>query len=145
MVYSAWFITTPANWEESQGSKGITGYWNTIDGKTVFSMVGGLSEIESIRKGLDIPKTDVYLWEKDTGYDAVIFDANGELEEDGYIPVPDRVLSFMPDIKEYDDAGNVVSSVSPDFSLPNWSHVFFGQPSLIFAGDFSDQFTEEYF
>ena len=81
----------------------------------------------------DVPH--VFSWTQGDGLDSL--EANQTL--------PDEVLAVMRDHVTYDENGDVVSTTPATFENPNWGHVFFGQQERIFAGEYSDDFAQEYF
>lgn len=112
-------------------TNGVRGFWNDIAPDEVVNVIGTEEQIVELQSviGADLKSTDA--WVQGPGVDA--FTLAGNFTTD-----PSRVLSFMPDFGD--------PPQSPTFENPNWAHVFLGQPPdlKIFAGNFTDQFTENF-
>lgn len=106
-------------------TNGIRGFWRDITPDDVVNVIGTEQEIDDFVAiyGADI--TDVYSWIQGDGLDNL----------ETYQTVPPGVLDVMRDHP---------GAIAPTFSNPNWGHVFLGQEERIFAGQFSDEFTEEF-
>ena len=74
-----------------------------------------------------------YDWIQGPGVDAL---------DTGHPTVPNEVLTLMKDHVTYDENGDVVSTTPATESNPNWGHVFLGQSERIFAGAFTNGFSE---
>jgi len=69
----------------------------------------------------------------------------GEVHEREPILSPDMtLLAVMKDHVTYDQDGNPTGSTPATYENPNWGHVRFGQKERIFAGEFSDEFSEDF-
>lgn len=106
-------------------TNGVRGYWRDITPDDVVNVIGTEQEIDDFVAIYGAVITAVYSWTQGDGLDNL----------DAYQTVPPGVLAVMKDHE---------GAIPPTFSNPNWGHVFLGQEERIFAGQFSDEFTEEF-
>lgn len=144
MLYDVWIVVPQANWdaiapaEEAEvqpwhrAYKGaITGFWKT----SVYNVIGYKDAIDALLDELT-GVTAVYAWTQGTGTD--------DISEDGWPTDPAPILALMNENVTYDENGDVVSTTPATYENPKWGHVFLGQQQRIFAGEFSDEFSEEF-
>jgi len=110
-------------------SQAITGFWK----QSVYNVLGTQAEIQPLLDLLGNPTC--YAWMQGDGLDSL----------DQWPTDPSGVLALMKDHVEYDASGNVIGTTPATLDAPNWGHVFLGQAERIFAGDFSNQFSPEFF
>jgi len=114
----------------------IRGYWKDSGSYEVVNVLASEAELDQFMTDHAADVLIRYDWIQGPGYDA---------QETSGQTVPQGVLDVMKDHIEYDEDGNVISTTPPDFDTPNWGHVFLGQSTRIFAGDFStDDFNEDF-
>lgn len=116
-----------------------TGHWLPCGGYDVHNVLGSAEQIAAIVATLRAVDpngvSNVFAWTQGTGVDSI----------DPYPTVPADVLAAMRPHVTYGEDGEVVSSTPATLDRPNWGHVFFGQSERVFAGEFSDEFSEEFF
>ena len=152
MIIEAWIAMDQAAlnvlWEQAHSetapedlkllTNGIRGYWNDITPNEVVNVIGSVEDLEDFESliGADLKSIDPW-------YQGMGVDYNLHIP---WLTEPVRILSFMPPFIEYDEDGNVISTTPATFENPNWAHTFAGQPPdlKIFAGEFTDEFTEEF-
>lgn len=144
-----WILAIPAEWEALTPDNGNpdfpgepfsyawsiakTGRWKSSGAFEVYNTLGSEEDIQEIVDAL--PSTDtVYAWEQGPGLDSL----------DAWPTDPAPVLALMNDLPVYDEQAEVVGTVPATYEAPNWGHAFFGQSTRIFAGEFSDEFSEEF-
>ena len=115
-------------------TNGVRGYWNDIATDEVINVIGTSQEVNDLVALIGVDVNVVYAWDQGPGYDSL----------DDFPTVPPGILALMKDFIQYDEDGIPIGSIPPTFSNPNWGHVFLGQSERIFAGQFSDEFTEEF-
>jgi hypothetical protein len=147
MILDAWIYCLPAEWdalgtEEAPFSyawlQGVTGYWLSSGLYEVYNVQAEEADITAIVSALSDVE-HVFAWDNagsvsGTGYD----------NYDAYPTDPAPILAVMKPHITYDENGDEISSTPATFENPNWGHVFFGQGTRIFAGEFSDEFGTEY-
>jgi len=107
-------------------TNGVRGFWNDIATDEVINVIGTSQEINDLVALIGVDVNVVYAWDQGPGYDSL----------DDFPTVPPGVLALMKD--------HIEPPAPATFSNPNWGHVFLGQSERIFAGQFSDEFTEEF-
>ena len=121
--------------------QGVRGYWKDLpDGGDIYEVVNVIDD-GTLDQFLTDNASDifaVYGWTQGNGLD-------NSIPADGYPTEPQGVLNVMKDHIVYDEDGNVVSTTPATFDNPNWGHVFLGQSERVFAGEYSLEFSEEYF
>jgi len=146
------FFAKPAEWDAvnidpdtsplskralSDFTQAVTGFWNTFTGGYE---VYDVSCLEPIRDEIIAQLTDVHAtfqWYFETGVD--------KFNNDGtFNTIPADLLAVMKDHVTYDQDGNPTGSTPATYENPNWGHVRFGQKERIFAGEFSDEFSEDF-
>jgi hypothetical protein len=155
-LFDIWILALPAEWDalgtdDGDGgiipfnytwSQAVTGYWLTAAGGfEVYNVQGPIAEVDALVAALpSTADTDVYAWDYaasgPTGYDSY---------DTAYPTDPTPILAVMKPHIVYDENGNEVSSTPATFDTPNWGHSFLGQGERIFAGQFSDEFSTEFF
>jgi len=131
-------------WPDRNGTaldQGVRGYWKDLpDGGDIYEVVNVIDD-GTLDQFLTDNASDifaVYGWTQGNGLD-------NSIPADGYPTEPQGVLDVMNDHIVYDEDGNVVSTTPATFDNPNWGHVFLGQSERVFAGEYSLEFSEEYF
>lgn len=141
----AWILAIPSEWEalgteEAPFSyvwaSAVTGYWKSSGAEEVYNVVGPEADVQAIIDALGTPT--VYSW------DQAASDATGYDSLDVWPTDPAPILALMKDHVTYDENGGIISTEPATYENPNWGHVFLGQGQRIFAGDYSDDFSEEY-
>jgi len=113
-----------------------TGFWDTFaGGYQVYNAHGPREALDEIDAAL--ADSFKYIWDSRTGVDAWNLDGT-------FNTVPADILAVMKDIITYDQNGNPTGSTPATFAAPNFAHRFAGQEDRIFAGEFSDEFSEEF-
>jgi hypothetical protein len=116
-------------------SQAKTGHWKTYAGGfEVFNVVGSSTDIQAIVDALPTSPPHVYAWGQGQGTDDL----------DTWPTDPADVLAVMRDHITYDENGDVISTTPATLENPNWGHIFLGQQERIFAGEFTDDFSEEF-
>ena len=120
----------------------VRGFWkDKVSGDTyevVNVLRDGRAEIDEFIAFHSADILAVYGWTQGTGVD-------NDSDVDGYPTIPQGVLDVMKDHVTYDVNGDVVSTTPATFENPNWGHVFLGQKERVFAGEFSLEFSREFF
>ena len=118
-------------------SQAKTGYWNTHTGKPIYNLIAKAPEFDALMAALEAhtPGAAVYVgkWEQGSGLDELT---------DWHDPA--EVLAIQKGIQLYDQDGNPAGTQAPTYAVPNFAHSFAGQKERIFAGDFSDDFNEDF-
>lgn len=143
---TAWIYTTPAAWAALDGNPAVDQYTYANElqnrpfkapqaGYEVHGIVGTESQVEAFISALGVDVLSQQEWDYSTGLD--------QIQSDGaFGTTPAEVLAVMPDHVIYDENGDVVSTEAPTYDTPNWASVFAGQGAQIFAGNFSDGFSD---
>ena len=144
MLKDVWIYALPAEWDALGDGfnytydNAITGYWLSSGLYEVYNVQAELADIELIVAALTDVQ-NVFAWDyaggNGTGYDSL----------DAFPTDPAPILALMKPHVVYDENGDEVSSTPATFDTPNWGHVFLGQGQRVFAGDFSDEFSTEFF
>lgn len=149
MLLDCWLYVKPINWELlDSGSKwthklfsrysysnAITGLWKTYQSQyEVYNLLLSELELESLQLILGTELIHSFAWVQGKGYD------NLDLGQ----TIPSEVLAVMPDHIIYDSNGNPIESIPATIVNPNWQHVFVDQKKRIFAGDFNNDFGEDF-
>jgi hypothetical protein len=108
-------------------NQGIRGFWKDSGAYEVVNVLATADDLDQFMTDHAADVLIRYDWVQGPGFDAQ--ETNGQT-------VPQGVLDVMRDHVTYDEDGNVISTTPPDFDTPNWGHVFLGQSTRIFAGDF---------
>ncbi|MEW8253766.1 MAG: hypothetical protein AB2747_05390 [Candidatus Thiodiazotropha taylori] len=142
---SAWAAIAPSEADMEAGfpavyEQAVTGFWLTYTGGfEVYNVLGSQSEIQAIVDALETEHTGsvahVFSWIQGSGLDSL----------ESNITIPADVLAVMKPHVVHNQDGSVASSTPASYERPNWGHVFLGQSERIFAGDFSDEFSGEFF
>jgi malate synthase len=136
-MLDAWIYCTPAAWDAlaPDGSEpwvkpyreAITGFWKTWDGThEVYNTIGSESDVTALVNELAPAVARVFAWTQGDG-----------LDNQGVIStIPANVLAVMKDHEDTTPATH---------ENPNWGHLFLGQRERVFAGEWSNEFNEEFF
>jgi len=116
-------------------TNGVRDYWKDSGTDEVVNVIGTEEAINDFQTEHAAGIAAIYAWIQGPGLDNL----------DVYPTVPQGVLDLMLDFITYDGDGNPIGSTPPTFDTPNWGHVFLGQSERIFAGEFTDEFTQEFF
>ena len=149
MKLDAWIYAKPAEWEAlSSGTleggdlvifsrvhaQAITGFWKSFPGGfEIYNVLGTQEEIQEIIDALP-STTIVYAWTQGNGADS--------LDSPWAIDSPANILAVMRDNTIHD--GTDWQTVPATEENPNWGHMFYGQIDRIFAGDFNEDFSEDF-
>lgn len=118
-------------------SGAVRGFWKDItDSAIVYETVNVIKSADDIEEFNTTHAADIlaiYGWSQGSGLD-------NDIPENGYPTVPQGVLDVMKDHIIEDEP-----PIPPTFDNPNWGHVFVGQKQRVFAGEFSLEFSEEFF
>jgi hypothetical protein len=124
-------------------NQGVRGFWKDLpDSGSDYEVVNVVSD--DIQPILDFEAANaadifaIYGWTQGNGLD-------NDGTEGGFETIPQGVLDVMKDHVVYDENGDVVSTTPATFDNPNWGHVFLGQTERDFAGQFSLEFSREFF
>ncbi len=104
---------------------GVRGFWKDSGTNEVVNVLGTQEEIDAFNATYGADIAVIYAWDQGPGFDNLV----------AYQTDPQGVLDLMKDHPNGDPA---------TFENPNWGHVFLGQAERIFAGEFSDEFTQEF-
>lgn len=119
--------------------RGVRGFWKDITvGPDTFEVVNVLKSVDDIATFEAANASDIrwiYSWVQGNGLDNL----------DDYPTIPQDILDVMLDHPIYDVDGNQIGSTPATFANPNWGHNFLGQKTRIFAGEFSTEFSQEFF
>lgn len=116
-------------------SQAKTGFWKSYPGGyEVYNLLCSESELEAIQTALGADLAHSFTWIQGAGLDSPVAET-----------IPDEVLAVMRDHITYDVDGNQTGSTPATYDNPNWGHVFVDQEQRVFAGEFSTEFTEEFF
>lgn len=147
-------VATPAVWDaiavpEGAGkgtwaypySQARTGEWLDPAPKAAYGVLGTPEEIQALIDELELHTPgDAAIhgrWHQGTGMD----DLDNPHD-------PADVLALMPDKTLYDQTVDstktLIGTESASFDTPHWGGGFAGQKPRIFAGQFSDQFSEQF-
>lgn len=152
MLIDAWIYALPAEWDalnydypvEAESpppdplsnmaryvyDNAVTGWWKDYGAYSVYNVLGSRKEIDEILANLtDVHAT--YGWLQENGAD------NWD-----YPTIQADILAVMKDHVIYNASGTIESQMPASYENPNWGHVFFGQKERIFAGAFTDGFSE---
>jgi len=145
-MIDAWIYAQPAEWDAIDSETlskaaaraytgSITGYWDTYaGGYEVYNVLASRATIDEVTAELSDVHA-VYTWVQGPGLD--------QYNEDGtFNTLPADVLAVQKDRITYDQDGNPTGSIPATYEDPHWGHVFFGQGTRIFAGSFTDDFSE---
>jgi hypothetical protein len=122
-------ITVPPEPWHKVYQQAVTGFWK-VD---VYNVIGDIADIQALVTELGDPPA--YAWTQGDGLDSL-----------DILPTdPDAILALMKDHVTYSDDGSEASRTPATFENPNWGHAFLGQRPRVFAGEFSDEFSEEFF
>lgn len=123
-------------------SRGVRGFWKDSGSDEVVNLLAPKEELDQFM--LDHGLTTRYDWTQGNGLDAL---------DSGYPTVPAEVLALMKD-----HPGEIISSgelpsddivygppIPATLENPDFGHSFFGQKDRIFAGDFDNDFDEDFF
>jgi len=138
-MIDAWIYAIPAEWDAVDPDAlskaaaraytgAITGFWESFPGGyEVYNVLASRETLTELNAALpDVHAT--YMWRQGPGFD--------EFNEDGtFNTEPADILAVMKDHE---------GPVAPTFANPNWGHVFFGQGTRIFAGKFSNKYSEAF-
>jgi hypothetical protein len=145
-----WIYALPVEWDalgtpefpfNYTWGQARTGYWLTaVGGFEVYNVQGPIDQVNAIVAALpSTADTDVYAWDYaasgPTGFDSY---------DTAYPTDPAPILAVMKPHITYDEFG-VPTETPATFENPNWGHSFLGQGERIFAGQFPDEFSTEYF
>ena len=108
---------------------GVRGFWKDSGTDEVVNVLGTKEEIDTFNATYGADIAVIYAWDQGPGFDNLV----------AYGTDPQGVLDLMLD--NVDDQGTHTPAT---FENPNWGHVFFGQAERIFAGEFTDEFTQEF-
>jgi hypothetical protein len=115
-------------------NQGIRGFWKDFqDSGNTYEVVNVVED--DIQPILDFQTAfssdifGIYGWTQGNGLD-------NDGTEGGFITAPQVVLDVMKDHPNGDP---------PTFENPSWGHVFLGQAERDFSGEFSLQFSKEFF
>lgn len=150
-VLDTWLYVTPANWAAiapgaedpvqpwhrvyHQATFIGSDYWKQWQGTHNVYNPGGLrSEIDALETALGAAVARRFDWHQGNGMD----------EKYTHPTIPADVLAVMKDHQEYDVDGNPLPPVAATYAKPNWGHVFLGQTERIFAGETTDEFSDEF-
>lgn len=128
MLLDVWIYALPSEWDAlildtAVYTGAVTGYWNSFGAYEVYNTVGEPEEIQGLLDELtDVAR--VYAWSQGDGVDSL----------NPWPTDPNDILAVMQDI----------DGTPATFENPNWGHVFFGQTQRVFAGDFSNDFSEAF-
>ena len=133
-------------WPDRNGTaldQGMRGFWKDVGIYEVVNVIdeGKLDQFIT-DNAADIFAT--YGWTQGNGLD-------NSIPADGYPTDPQGVLNVMKDHVIYDEDGNVVSITPATFDNANWGQRFAGQgvpgtdQAQVFAGEYSLEFSEEFF
>ena len=145
MIYDCLMYVKPAEWDalivdgepfSYAHDNAKTGYWKSFGDYEVYNVIGPRAAIQEILDAL----TDVarcYAWGQGTGMDDL----------DDWPTDPTDLLVVMKDHVTYDENGDIASSTPATLENTNWGHVFSGQQwtDRVFAGEFSDAFSGDFF
>jgi len=151
VLKDAWLYAKPAAWdaldpgpEEDWPHAGFsrytysqarTGFWKSYQTDyEVYNLLCTEAEFDAIVAALGPDNAQKFTWDQGSGLDSPV----GQT-------IPAEVLAVMPDHIIYDVDGNPTGSTAATYSNPNWRHVFVDQQPRIFAGEFSYEFSEEFF
>lgn len=111
-------------------TNGVRGFWRDVTPDEVVNIIGTEQEINDFITLIGADFRSIDMWNQKGGFDFI--GSAGEFNTD-----PSRILSLMPD----HGPGS-----PPTFENPNWAHVFLGADtaSKIFAGSFTDEFSQEF-
>lgn len=146
-LLDCWIYAKPAEWDslatgpdEAPFSQSYadakTGRWKTFaGGYEVYNVLGTESEIQDILDALtDVAR--VYAWGQGDGYDDASL-------------WPSDITDIIAVMKDHPDTyapdGNPLTYTPATMERPNWGHMFAGQEQRLFAGDFNDDFNEDFF
>jgi hypothetical protein len=115
-------------------NQGVRGFWkDLLDSGSDYEVVNVVSD--DIQPILDFETANasdifaIYGWTQGNGLD-------NDGTEGGFKTIPQGVLDVMKDHPNGDPA---------TFDSPEWGHVFLGQKERVFAGQFSLEFSREFF
>ena len=114
---------------------GVRGHWADISPNEVLNVLLDAAALTTFVTANTADITAVYSWVQGNGLD----------NQSAYPTDPTGVLSLMANNELHDVDGNLISSTPATLEDPNWGHVFLGQPTRVFAGEFSNEFSEEFF
>lgn len=144
MSIEAWLYVKPAAWAALAADETIdryvydntvTGYWQPFGEYQVYNLPPTDEEtLAQFRVALGADCIRDFRWVQGPGV----------CERVSGPPIPDDVLAVMPDHVEYDAEGQVIGSTPPTRESPRWAHVFLGQTTRRFAGEFTNQFSREF-
>jgi len=113
----------------------VTGLWDAYPGGyEVYNALITEQDLAALTALLGSDMAHVFAWVQGPGVDNV---GPGET-------VPAEVLAVMPDHITYDAGGTPTGTTPATYAAPNWRHLFFGQNQRIFAGQFSNHFSEQF-
>ena len=115
-------------------TNGVRGFWKDSGTNEVVNVLGTKEEIDAFNATYGADISAIYAWEQGPGFDNLT----------AYETDPQGVLDLMRDHTLYDASGNPIGTTPATFENPNWGHVFLGQSERIFAGEYSNEFSEEF-
>lgn len=120
----------------------VTGFWKpwAIEWQ-VYNVLGTYQEITTLVE--DLEAIDSVSVARRFGW--VWRDGHDDQEHATLETIPADILAVMSDHYEQDENGDIWSITPASYELPNWGHVFFGQGQRVFAGDFNNDFNEDFF
>lgn len=150
MILETWLYVKPAAWAAAApvaepATKEIwhypyknakTGFWNPyLTDYAVYNVIGLQTAIQALIDELDpLGIVDAFAWIQGPGFDSL----------DQWPTDPTKILAVMKDHVTYDEDGIPTGSIPATQANPNWGHVFLGQYTRIFAGDFNNDFNQDF-
>jgi len=130
-------VTTSLSKDAERAVRGArTGFWDTFaGGYQVYNAHGSREALDEIDAAL--ADSFKFIWDSETGVDAWNLDGT-------FNTVPADILAVQKDFITYDQDGNPTGSTPATYAVPNFGHRFAGQDDRIFAGEFTDEFSEEF-